>query len=183
VPRCTARLLENDMTQTQLNGKSLNTLAAANSGMTSTQREQMITLLNTHLACTSDLLSQTKQAHWNVRGPHFMSLHLLFDQLAEGLEGYVDVIAERAAALGGYVNGTVRMAAAQSKIEEYPSGHMQDIGLVAALAARYAVLGGMVREASHAAVKANDADTADLFTEVSRDLDKWLWFLQSHTQE
>ena len=55
----------------------------------------MIGLLNQELADTSDLYSQTKQAHWNVKGIHFYQLHLLFDELAEKRQGEADELAER----------------------------------------------------------------------------------------
>src|ERR1044071_2135764 len=83
-------------------------------------REQVITLLNQHLADTFDLYSQTKQAHWNVKGPQFFQLHELFDKLADQLQDFADVIAERVTALGGTALGTVRMSAAASRLPEYP---------------------------------------------------------------
>src|SRR5919107_3710960 len=84
-------------------------------------RVAMIQLLNQELADTSDLYSQTKQAHWNVKGIHFYQLHLLFDQLAEKRQGEADELAERATELGGYALGTVRMAAASSRLPEIPA--------------------------------------------------------------
>lgn len=145
-------------------------------------RQKIIDLLNQHLADTFDLMSQTKQAHWNVKGPHFIGLHELFDVLAEGLEGHVDTIAERCTALGGYATGTVRMAAANSSLDEYPTNIIRDMDHVQALAERYAALGKSVREAIDEADDAGDKDTADMFTDISRDLDKWLWFLEAHLQ-
>jgi hypothetical protein len=84
-------------------------------------RQKVIGLLNLHLACTFDLMSQTKQAHWNVKGPHFIGLHELFDSLAEKLEKHIDTIAERVTTLGGVALGTVRMVAGASTLEEYPA--------------------------------------------------------------
>ncbi len=83
-------------------------------------RSTMIALLNQQLADTFDLYSQTKQAHWNVKGVQFYQLHLLFDQVAESIFEYVDMIAERVTALGGYARGTARMAAADSRLTEFP---------------------------------------------------------------
>src|SRR6476646_3120699 len=68
-------------------------------------RTKLVSILNQHLADTVDLMSQTKFAHWNVKGPNFYQLHLLFDELAEKLEQHVDEIAERATALGGVAMG------------------------------------------------------------------------------
>jgi starvation-inducible DNA-binding protein len=146
-------------------------------------REKLIALLNQQLADTFDLYGQTKQAHWNVKGPQFYQLHELFDELAAPLLGYVDMIAERATALGGTALGTVRMSAGASRLAEYPldlGGSMQH---VEALAERYAALAASTRSAIDSAEHENDADTADLLTEVSRGLDKSLWFLEAHLQE
>lgn len=145
-------------------------------------RTAMVTLLNQQLADTSDLYTQTKQAHWNVKGPQFIALHELFDELAEGLLGHIDEIAERASALGGHVMGTARMAASASTLPEYPADVFGSMETVAALVERYAALAKSTREAIDTADKGGDADTADLFTGVSRFLDKSLWFLEAHTQ-
>lgn len=145
-------------------------------------REQMITLLNQHLADTFDLYSQAKQAHWNVKGPEFFQLHELFDKLAEETTGYVDLIAERVTALGGTAAGTVRMSAAASRLDEYPLDVSHGLSSVEALATAYASLAETTREAIETAERTGDADTADIFTEVSRGLDKSLWFLEAHLQ-
>jgi starvation-inducible DNA-binding protein len=145
-------------------------------------RITMVELLNRQLADTLDLYSQTKQAHWNVKGMHFMQLHLLFDQLAEGLIGYVDMIAERATALGGTAQGTVRMSAAESRLPEFPPNIVEDKQVVAILAERYAQYAATTREAIDLALEHEDEDTGDLFIEVSRAIDKDLWFLEAHLQ-
>ena len=146
-------------------------------------RGSMIALLNQQLAATFDLYSQTKQAHWNVKGAQFYPLHELFDSLAEELEGYVDLIAERATALGGQAQGTVRLSAANSQLVEFPPEVTDSLPTVEALAERYAALAASTRRAIEAANGQGDADTADLFTGVSRGLDKALWFQEAHLQE
>ena len=145
-------------------------------------RQQMIALLNQHLADTSDLYSQTKQAHWNVRGPEFFQLHELFDQLAGSVLGYVDMIAERATALGGEAAGTVRMASASSRLPEYPANLRRGLQHVEALTERFGDYATTIRQAIDESAAAGDADTADLFTEISRGVDKHLWFLEAHLQ-
>ena len=145
-------------------------------------RRRMISLLNQQLASTFDLYSQTKQAHWNVKGAQFFQLHELFDNLAEELTGYVDLIAERATALGGLALGTVRMSAANSQLAECELEITDSLPTVEALAERYATLAASMRQAIESAEDKGDADTADLFTEVSRGLDKSLWFLEAHLQ-
>jgi starvation-inducible DNA-binding protein len=147
-----------------------------------TVREQMIGLCNQQLADTSDLYSQTKQAHWNVRGPEFFQLHELFDQLAEAVEAYIDLIAERATALGGEARGTVRMAASDSRLPEYPTDLSRGMDHVNALVERYANYAATTRAALDASARAGDAATSDLFTEIERGVDKHLWFLEAHCQ-
>jgi starvation-inducible DNA-binding protein len=146
-------------------------------------RDEMIALLNQELADTSDLYSQTKQAHWNVKGRHFYPLHLLFDELAEHREDESDTIAERAVQLGGYATGTVRMAAAASRLPEIPTDINAGIDYVQALVERYGLHANNTRAAIDTADQAGDMDTADLLTEISRQLDKDLWFLQAHVQD
>ena len=145
-------------------------------------RERMIALLNQQLADTSDLYSQTKQAHWNEKGHDFFQLHELFDKLADAVQEYVDELAERATALGGEALGTVRMASGASRLPDYPTGIADGLTHVQALSERYARYAATTRVAIHAAAEAGDADTADLFTEISRGVDKHLWFLEAHLQ-
>jgi starvation-inducible DNA-binding protein len=145
-----------------------------------TTREAMIQLLNQALADVSDLYTQTKQAHWNVKGMHFIALHELFDTLAESVEGFSDLIAERVTVLGGYAMGTARMAAAHSRLPEFPADLSGSEAFVSALVERYASFANAVRAAIETASAVGDQDTADLFTEVSREMDKHLWFLEAH---
>ncbi len=145
-------------------------------------REELVQLLNARLADTFDLYSQLKQAHWNVKGSDFIQLHKLYDDVAEGVLEYVDTIAERATALGGLALGTARMAAAASTLDEYPVGAVEGMDTVSAIADRLATYGASVRAAIDAAVEFDDQATADLFTEVSRAIDKHLWFVEAHLQ-
>src|SRR3954451_25036519 len=101
------------------------------------RREALVEMLNRHLADTFDLFSQAKQAHWNVKGKDFYQLHLLFDEVAEELSGFVDLIAERATSLGGYATGTARMAAEQSALPEYPIEATEGMEHVRALVERF----------------------------------------------
>lgn len=145
-------------------------------------RGQMVELLNQRLADTFDLYSQTKQAHWNVKGAQFISLHELYDKLAAELAGYADMIAERATAMGGLARGTVRLAAAQSQLAEYPLDATVGLHTVEVLADRFGALANSVRHAIEIAHESGDVGSEDLLTEVSRGLDKALWFLEAHLQ-
>jgi len=144
-------------------------------------RIKIVALLNARLADCIDLQTQCKQAHWNVKGPNFIALHELFDKVNAAVEEYVDAIAERAVQLGGVATGTARMVAKSSSLAEYPpavDGHEH----VEALSSALATFGKSVREAIDHADKLNDTDTVDLFTEVSRGVDQWLWFVEAHVQ-
>lgn len=145
-------------------------------------RIAVIELLNQALASAIDLKTQAKQAHWNVKGLDFYQLHLLFDEMAEELEDFVDTIAERVTILGGTALGTAVMAAERSELPQYPADIYTGKEHVEALVDRYAVLGKSLRKSIELTEAQNDADTADLFTEVSRAIDKRLWFLEAHIQ-
>jgi starvation-inducible DNA-binding protein len=146
-----------------------------------TIRESMIELLDARLADAVDLQTQMKQAHWNVKGPNFAALHELFDKINADVAEYVDTIAERAVQLGGVAHGTARQVATRSTLPELPlarDGRQH----VEAVTNALATFGKSVRAGITASADAGDLDTADLFTEVSRGVDKWLWFTEAHLQ-
>jgi starvation-inducible DNA-binding protein len=145
-------------------------------------RVKAVELLNARLADCKDLQTQVKQAHWNVKGPSFISLHLLFDKVNDAVEEYVDEMAERAVQLGGVAEGTARMVAKRSSLPEYPTKAMDGRGHVDALSSALAAFGTAARKGIDQANELGDLDTADLFTEVSRGIDKWLWFVEAHLQ-
>ena len=142
----------------------------------------MIELCNARLADAIDLQTQTKQAHWNVKGPHFIALHELFDKVNADVEDYVDLIAERAVQLGGTVEGTARSVAKRSTLPEYPVKGGNGQLHVDALSSALAAFGKLSRAAADDADRAGDADTNDIFVEISRGVDKWLWFVEAHLQ-
>jgi starvation-inducible DNA-binding protein len=145
-------------------------------------REQIVDLLNQQLADTFDLYSQVKQAHWNVKGPEFAQLHELYDQVAGAVLPFVDEIAERATALGGVARGTVRMAGANSGLAEIADGPLSGGTSIEAVTIGLASLAASTRAAIGVSGDAGDEGTADLFTALSRELDKLLWFVEAHTQ-
>ena len=145
-------------------------------------RDKIISILNRDLAAASDLYSQTKQAHWNVKGENFYQFHELFDKLADEIEEAVDDIAERVTALGGYALGTVRMAAENSYLAEYNCHSGNSIEHVKILAERYAAFAKRSREMIETTTELGDLSTSDLYTEISRAADKALWFLEAHLQ-
>jgi len=150
-------------------------------GLPEETRAKAVELLNARLADCIDLQTQCKQAHWNVKGPTFIALHELFDQVNEAVEDYVDDIAERAVQLGGVAEGTARTVAKRSSMAEYPKA-TDGRSHVEALSSALAGFGKATRQAIEQSNELGDLDTADLFTEVSRGADKWLWFVEAHVQ-
>jgi starvation-inducible DNA-binding protein len=145
-------------------------------------RQELVGILNQQLADTFDLYSQTKQAHWNVKGEDFYSRHKFFDDLAESIEEYVDTLAERVTALGGIALGTVRMAAEQSTLKEFGVEITDGMSCIKALIERYAAYAVSNRVALTRARELGDPTSEDLFIEISRVIDKDLYFLESHVQ-
>lgn len=143
-------------------------------------RQQMVGLLNANLADAIHLSLQAKQAHWNVKGPSFFQLHELFDKVYEASGEWVDVIAERAVILGGVADGTLKTVSAKTRLPGYDVDLSDGKDHVDALSGALSAFGKIVREAIDAADDAGDADTADLFTEVSRGVDKMTWFVEAH---
>jgi len=146
------------------------------------QRTTLIELLGNRLADMIDLHLQTKQAHWNVKGPSFIALHKLFDEIAGEVDEFADSIAERITAMGGEAEGTLQAVSKRSKVKPYPLHLKTGKEHVEALADSMAAVGKSVRDAIAQSDEIGDADTADLFTNISRDLDKNLWFVEAHVQ-
>lgn len=145
-------------------------------------RIKLIELLNKSLAATLDLKTQVKQAHWNVKGKDFFQLHTLFDEIAGEVEEFVDTVAERITTLGGTALGTARLAAEHSILPEYPHNIYTGLDHIEALAERFGAYANHVRAAIQTSNELGDADTADLYTQISRQIDMRLWFLEAHIQ-
>jgi len=145
-------------------------------------RARVEKLLNERLAEALDLGAAAKQAHWNVKGTHFIALHELFDKVHGAIEEHVDALAERITALGGQALGTVQAAARGSSLKAYPEALSDGLEHVAALSDRVAAFGAQVRKSIGKAGDLHDEGTADLLTGISRDLDNYLWFLEAHLQ-
>jgi starvation-inducible DNA-binding protein len=145
-----------------------------------TLKGEMIGLLNQQLADSFDLYSQTKQAHWNVKGMNFFHLHGLFDEIADAIEDHVDDLAERVTALGADAQGTARMAAQNTTLPEFPDDLSTGEDFVRALIERLGAYANSNRRAASAAMEGGDEITADLFVEITRESDKLLYFLEAH---
>ena len=156
---------------------------ATRNDLKSNVKKSSIELLNARLADAIDLALITKQAHWNIKGPHFIAIHEMLDGFRTELDNHVDTIAERAVQLGGTAFGTSQVVAAESKLPPYPTDIYKTKDHLAALIDHYAAMAKSARAAIDEASEAGDADTADIFTAYSRALDKSLWFLEAHIQE
>ena len=157
-------------------------MSRKNNALPEEQQAKLVELLNRRLADAIDLLLQTKQAYWNVKGPHFMALRELFNKVARGVEEDANLIAERIVQLGGMAEGTAQAVARRSSLDEYRLSTADGNGHIDALSTTLAAFGKHVRYASEQATELKDADTADLFTEIARGIDKWLWFVETSQQ-
>jgi starvation-inducible DNA-binding protein len=143
------------------------------------QQAKLIEILNRRLADAIDLQLQSRQAYWNVKGPHFMAQRELFDKVAEGVEGYANLIAEHIVQLGGSAEGTAHAVARRTSLDEYVLATADGQGHINALATTLTAFGKHVRYSGEQATLLQDADTADLFTDIAQGIDKWLWFVET----
>jgi starvation-inducible DNA-binding protein len=152
-------------------------------GLEEGTRKGSISQLNERLTDCIDLTLAAKQAHWTIRGPSFIGLHELLDTIADRMRDRADLIAERAIILGGHTPGTLQAVNDGTKLDAYPLDISMQQDHVKALTARFIAFGKLLRESIEAAEEAGDVDTADLFTEISRGIDKDAWFLGAHYDE
>ncbi|MGQ0713689.1 MAG: DNA starvation/stationary phase protection protein Dps [Gemmatimonadaceae bacterium] len=145
-------------------------------------RASAVSRLNQWLADCIDLQTQCKQAHWNVKGPSFIALHKLFDDINADVAGYADLLAERLVQLGGVAEGTAHVVAERSQLAEYPVSLTTGEQHVAALSDALAQFGRSARLGIEEMEDVGDKTSADLLTEISRGIDKWLWFVEAHEQ-
>jgi starvation-inducible DNA-binding protein len=146
-------------------------------------RLYLVTLLNRTLACTVDLRSQVKQASWNVKGKEGSQLQALFATIATDLDAYGDLMAERLVVLGGVALGTARTAASQSTLPEYPGDIAAGNAHALALAERFAHYTTAMRSAITHAADVGDADTAAVYTDISRGVDQRLQFMEAYLHQ
>jgi len=158
-------------------------MSRKNSALPEDQQAKLLKLLNRRLADAIDLQLQSRQAYWNVKGPHFMALRELFDKVAGGVEEYANLIAERIVQLGGKAEGTAHAVAGRSSLDGYRLSSADGDGHIDALSTTLTDFGRHARYASAQASELQDADTAAIFTEIGRGIDKWLWFVETSLQE
>jgi starvation-inducible DNA-binding protein len=153
-----------------------------NNALPEDQQVKLVEMLNRRLADAIDLQLQSRQAYWNVKGPHFMALRALFDKVAKGVEEYANLIAERIVQLGGKAEGTAHAVAVRSSLDGHVLASADWNSHIGALSTTLTDFGKHARYASAQATELKDADTADIFTEIARGIDKWLWFVETSQQ-
>jgi starvation-inducible DNA-binding protein len=153
-----------------------------NNALTEDLQVKLVEMLNRRLADAIDLQLQSRQAYWNVKGPNFMALRELFDKVAQGVEEYANLIAERIVQLGGKAEGTAHAVAGRSSLDGYLPGSADANSHIGALSTTLTDFGRHARYTSEQATELRDADTADMFTEIARGIDKWLWFVETSQQ-
>ena len=157
-------------------------LYATKNDLPEAARIEVTALLNQRLAACIDLELQCKQAHWNVKGPTFIALHELFDDIHEDVGSYADLLGERVVQLGGIAEGTAGVVASRSTLADYPLAIATGAEHVTALSDALAEFGRAVRVSIEEMTELEDAGSADILTEISRGIDKWLWFVEAHHQ-
>ena len=157
-------------------------LHKTNNDMQDNAKANSMVLLEQNLANGLDVANMTKQAHWNLKGPEFIGIHLMLDGFRDEQDDWNDKMAERIVQLGGTAKGSTQAVGERTKLPPYPLNIYAIADHLKALIDRYAQHANTVRKSIDEADDAGDPDTADVFTEVSRGLDKQLWFLEAHTQ-
>jgi starvation-inducible DNA-binding protein len=170
-------------TSPRRNGPETIQLYETKNDLSAEARVQVIQLLNLRLADSIDLQTQCKHAHWNVKGPAFIALHKLFDEVNEAVEEYVDLIAERIVQLGGIADGTARSVATRTSLLDYPDNLTSGQQHVAALSDALARFGRTTRMGIEEMDELEDAVSGDILTEITRGVDEWLWFVEAHQQD
>ncbi|MBS1721042.1 MAG: DNA starvation/stationary phase protection protein Dps [Armatimonadetes bacterium] len=143
-------------------------------------RKQLVEHLNERLATLIDLQLQSKQLHWTLRSPHFIALHELLDELVDDVSGYADLVAERAAQLGGIADGTLATVTSKSVLDDLKAKNISTEDLLLIITDALGKAGGVMRESIDWTDDLNDAATSDIFTEITRGLDAWLWKFEAH---
>ncbi len=147
------------------------------------ERMDLVNMLNQTLASTSDLYAQLKHAHWNIKGPQFIAMHKLFDEIAEEVEGHVDTIAERITALGGTAFGTIQDVVKNTQLRVLPNNVFTLEQLLEHITHNFAILSELARECMDRSEELDDMATNDVYVDLARSLDKNLWFLEAHIQK
>lgn len=155
-------------------------LRATRNDLGENAKKVSVNVLNGTLVDTIDLTNCVRMAHWTLRGSNFIGLHTMLEGFYNELFATADEVAERLVQIGGTPDGTSQLVGEKTRLPAYPQQTTASMEHVKELADRFANLAKSVREGIDATDEAGDADTADLLTGLSRDLDKKLWMLEAH---
>lgn len=153
-------------------------MTVINSPLPEKEREIAGSALQATLVDLLDLSLVAKQAHWNLYGPRFRSIHLQLDEVVTTARDYADTVAERAAALGVSPDGRAATVAATSSVPEFSPGWTKDVDAVGALVGAFSAVIERVRERVERTGPA-DAVTQDLLIGLTADLEKQSWMFQA----
>jgi starvation-inducible DNA-binding protein len=140
-------------------------------------REAIGAELQDILVLLTDLALTGKQAHWNLVGPQFRSLHLQLDELIDAWREAADSVAERSVALGHAPDGRVATVAARTQLEAPPAGPIADQDVIALMTRVLTDAIGHTRDRMDR-LEDVDAVTADLLHGVVATLEEHLWMVR-----
>ena len=146
-------------------------------------RVETVRLLNARLADAIDLQTQAKQAHWNVKGPNFIALHKLFDEVVEAVEDYVDEIAERARKLGGATLRSVSEITRNQRLRDNDDGRLSPADMLKELLDDNRQLTRFLRSSHELCDRYRDVATASLLENWIDEAERRIWFLAETTRD
>lgn len=149
-------------------------------GLSEKARERVGDILNAGLADVFALYAATRDYHWNVTGPHFHSLHKLFEDQYGELATAIDEIAERARALGVPAYGGLGALAKRSRLSAKPGAGLEAEDMIAELLRLHeTVIIQLRKDVERCTDDLDDAGTADFLTGLMEGHEKTAWMLRA----
>ena len=151
-------------------------------GMETATAERVVAILQDRLNATTDLHLTLKHVHWNVVGPHFISVHEMLDPQVDAVREFSDSIAERIATLGGSPVGTPGALVEARKWDEYSIGRATTQEHLGALDLVYQ---GVITSYREAIEELDELDpvTQDMLIGQTDKLELFHWFIRAHLED
>ncbi|NNM95581.1 MAG: DNA starvation/stationary phase protection protein [Bacteroidia bacterium] len=143
-------------------------------------RQSVADILNTLLADEFVLYTQTRNAHWNIKGQSFRELHAFFEEQYQILDKIVDDVAERVRAIEHFAIGTLSQFSELTQIDEKTELSVQKVAITTLLSAHETIIQYIKKQLNPVAEKYNDPGTADFMTGVMKEHEKMAWMLRSY---